>query len=182
MLRELAGRAGRGSFSGVARRVVSDGIRCFERIDEALVSDTASDFGLWRTRSHGANTTNWSTGWQQRDGRLDRSVLVVDDWWKSQDSDVGRKDGKKGNRRAEAITETLAGASFDGLSLRLLMLLCFYRASTLALRTWQASLPPQSKPGWVREWASHRGRESDLSGPYYRRGVAGIARDVAPEA
>lgn len=116
MLRELAGRAGRGSFSGDARRVVSDGIRCFERIDEALVSNTGSDSGLWRTRSHGANTTNWSTGWQQRDGRLDRSVLMVDDWWKSQDRDVGRKDGKKGNRRAEAITETLAGASFDGLS------------------------------------------------------------------
>lgn len=55
-------------------------------------------------------------------------------------------------------------------------------SATLALRTWQASLPPQSKPGWVREWASHRGRGSDLSGPYYRRGVAGIARDLAPEA
>lgn len=29
-----------------------------------------------------------------------------------------RKDGKKGNRRAEAITERLAGVSFDGLVLR----------------------------------------------------------------
>lgn len=35
---------------------------------------------------------------------------------KSQDRDVERKNGKKGNRRAEAITERLAGGSFDGLA------------------------------------------------------------------
>lgn len=33
----------------------------------------------------------------------------------SQDRDVERRDGRKGNRRAEAITERLACVSFDGL-------------------------------------------------------------------
>lgn len=69
MLRELAGRAGRGSFSGDARRVVSDGIRCFERIDEALVSDTESDFG------RGARGVTAQT---PRTGRLAGSSEMVD--------------------------------------------------------------------------------------------------------